>query len=181
MQAFSKEAVKMKKYQIQFSGLKPGTYSFDFGLDDLFFEHYGIEDVSGSRISVHIDLEKEDKLLVLRFDVAGTVVLICDRCGDPLTEQIKGQENLLVKLSDHYEEESDDVQIIKESDGKYDFSQFLYESVRLMLPFHPVHGEDGKGKSRCNPEVLKRLEELNESHNPDPRWEVLNKLKENIE
>ena len=169
----------MEKYQIQFSGLKPGTYSFDFGLDDSFFEHYKIEDVSDSRIGIHVDLEKEDKLLIFRIDIAGTLVLVCDRCGDPLTEEINGFQNLLVKLSDHYEEESEDVQMIKESEGKYDFSQFLYESVRLMLPFHPVHGDDSRGKSLCNPEVLKKLEELRESHNPDPRWEVLNKLKEN--
>jgi len=178
LQAFSSKAEKMEKYQIQFSGLKPGTHSFDFNLDHLFFEYYHFNDITDSNIGVHVEMEKEDRMLVFRFDIRGIVNLACDRCGDPLAMKIGGQQSLVVKLSDHNEEESEDVQIVKESEGKFDLSQFLYEFVSLMLPVHRVHEDDGKGRNLCNPDVLKKLEELKESHAPDPRWEVLNKLKE---
>ncbi|MCX6242292.1 MAG: DUF177 domain-containing protein [Bacteroidetes bacterium] len=178
MQAFSKEVEKMEKYQIQFSGLKPGTHSFVFNLDHSFFEYYQFDDITDSKLEVQIEMDKEDHMLVFRFEIDGTIGLLCDRCGDPLTETLKGQQKLVVKLSDHNEEESEDVQIIKESEGKFDLSQFLYEYVSLMLPVHRVHKDGAGGRSLCNQDVIKKLEELKESHSPDPRWEVLKKLKE---
>ena len=178
MQAFSIEVEKMEKYQIQFSGLKSGTFSFDFNPDGSFFEHYHYNDFTDSNILVHVEMEKDERMLVFRFDIHGTAELPCDRCGDLLTVTLKGEQRLVVKLSDHYEEESEDVQIIKDSDGLIDISQFIYEYVSLMLPVYRVHGEDQRGRSLCNPGVLEKLEELKKSHIPDPRWEVLRKLKE---
>jgi uncharacterized metal-binding protein YceD (DUF177 family) len=178
LQAFSRIGEKMEKYQIQFSGLKPGTHSFDFNLDQSFFEHYNFTDISGSDIEVHIEMEKEDRMIVFRFDIRGSVNSVCDRCGDPLVVRIDGQQGLVVKLSDHNEEESEDVQIVKESEGRFDLSRFIYEYVSLMLPVHRVHEDDVEGRSLCNPDILDKLEKLKESHAPDPRWEVLKKLKE---
>lgn len=168
----------MEKYQIQFSGLKPGLHNFEFTLDHSFFEHYSYSEISDCDIKVLTRMEKDERMLVFQFDIHGQAGMICDRCGDPLVVEISGSQNLVVKLSDHYEEETEDVQIIKESDGRFDISQFLYEYVCLMLPVHRVHGTDSKGKSLCNPEVIKMLEETNLTHEPDPRWEVLRKLKE---
>lgn len=168
----------MEKYQVQFTGLKPGTHSFEYRLDRSFFEQYEFNDITGGSVVVKVEMEKEDRMLVFRFDIEGEVGVVCDRCADPLELHLSGEQRLVVKLSDHSGEESEDVQFVKESDGKYDLSQVMYEYVCLMLPASRVHGEDSKGKSLCNPEVLRKLEELNESHTPDPRWEVLNKLKE---
>jgi len=168
----------MEKYQIQFSGLKPGLHNFEFTLDHTFFEHYSYSDITACEIKVFTVMEKEERMLVFNFDIRGNLDMECDRCGDPLNIEISGKQNLVVKLSDRYEEESEDVQIIKESDGRFDISQFLYEYVCLMLPAHRVHQNDSKGKSLCNPDVIKRLEDPNLTHEPDPRWEVLRKLKE---
>ncbi|MCX6280502.1 MAG: DUF177 domain-containing protein [Bacteroidetes bacterium] len=169
----------MEKFQIQFSGLKPGTYSFDFDLDNSFFEHYRVDDVTDSKVSVHADMEKEDRMLIFHFDIGGNITVACDRCGDPLIMKLKGEQNLIVKLGDHNEEESEEVLVIMESESRFDISQFLYENVCLMIPVYRVHGNNSQGISLCNPDILKKLEELKESHVPDPRWEVLNKLREN--
>lgn len=168
----------MKKYQVEFSGLKLGSHSFDFVLDDSFFEQYDYQEINQSKIRIHADMEKEERMLVFRFFLKGQVTVLCDRCGDPLTLDLQGHQNLVVKLSDHFAEESEDIQIIRESDGFADLGQFFYEYVRLMLPAHRVHPDDAEGLSSCNPGILKKLEQLKESHAPDPRWEVLNKLKE---
>jgi len=178
LRAFSEEVDKMEKYQIQFNGLKPGTHSFDFRPDQSFFEQYHYNDFTFCSIRVHVEMEKEDHMLVFLFDILGKVGLPCDRCSEPMTIELKGRQNLFVKLSDHNEEESEDILIIKESEGKFDVSQFIYEYVSLMIPLYHVHGNDSKGNSLCDPEVLKKLLELKESHNPDPRWEVLKKLRE---
>jgi len=179
LQAFSSQVDKMEKYQIQFSGLKPGLHNFEFTLDHSFFEYYSYSDITDCKIRILSEMEKEERMLIFRFDIAGNLGMVCDRCGDPLTVEISGKQNLVVKLGDHYEEESEVVQIIKESDARFDISQFFYEYICLMLPAHRVHGNDSKGKSLCNPEVIKRLEDPKLTHEPDPRWEVLRKLKEN--
>jgi uncharacterized protein len=169
---------KREKYEIQFSGIKPGPHHFVFELGLSFFEHFHNEEITSCEVTVKTEMEKEERMLVFKFDILGVLGLLCDRCGDPLAVKIGGCQNLVVKLGDHYEEESEDVQIIKESDGKFDVSQFLYEYVSLMLPAHRVHGNDAGGKSLCNPDVLRKLENQDQVHTPDPRWEVLRKLKE---
>jgi uncharacterized protein len=179
LQAFSWDLQKMEKYQIQFSGLKPGSHCFDFMLDSSFFAHFELLEISRAGVKIHVEMEKEEHMLVLDFSISGNMELMCDRCGDPLTVQMDGREKLLVRLSDHYEEESDDVLIVKESDGKFDISHILYEYVYLLLPAHRIHGEDENGNSLCNPEVLKKLSELKGHSEPDPRWEVLNRLRNN--
>jgi uncharacterized protein len=178
LQAFLRQVDKMEKYQIQFSGLKPGKHNFEFSLDHSFFEQYSYSDISDCEIKVMTEMEKDERMIVFTFDIRGKAGMVCDRCGDPLVVEISGRQNLLVKLSDHNEEESEDVQIVKESDGRFDISQFLYEYVCLMLPAHRVHGNDSKGKSFCNPDVIKILEDPDQAYKPDPRWEVLRKLKE---
>jgi uncharacterized metal-binding protein YceD (DUF177 family) len=169
----------MEKFQIQFSGLKPGLHLFDLNLDCQFFEFFGYSEFSKCDIRVNTEMEKEEHLMVFRFRISGDVELLCDRCGDPLTEHLDGHERLVVKLGDHNGEESEEVLLIKESDGKFDISQILYEYVSLMVPSHRIHGDDENGNSLCNPEMLKKLDELKEHHEPDPRWEVLNRLREN--
>jgi uncharacterized metal-binding protein YceD (DUF177 family) len=165
------------KYELEFNGLKPGLHTFEFILDVPFFESFDYRDLHSCHVSILADMEKEDRMLVFRFRISGTIGLDCDRCADPLDQPLKGEQNLVVKLGDHAGEESEDVLIIRESDGKIDLSQLFYEYVRLMIPAHPVHGEGEKGKSLCNPDVIRKLEELRESHAPDPRWDVLKKLK----
>jgi uncharacterized metal-binding protein YceD (DUF177 family) len=59
-------------------------------------------------------------------------------------------------------------------------SQYIYEYIHLLLPMRKVHGTDEDGNSLCNPDVISRITE--EEHEPgDPRWEVLRKLKDNID
>jgi len=53
----------------------------------------------------------------------------------------------------------------------------LYEYVHLLLPIRRVHPEDEKGKSACDPEIIRLLEASPRPSEPDPRWEILNTLK----
>ena len=46
-----------------------------------------------------------------------------------------------------------------------------------MLPIKKVHGTDEYGGSLCNPEVTRYIVEK-EEHSIDPRWEALQKLKD---
>jgi len=169
----------LEQYTIPFGGLKPGVHSFDFTIDDRFFEQFEYSEIKSGTLAVHVDMDREERLLILDFFIKGKVSLPCDRCLEPVSREIEGREKLLVKLGDHYEEESELVEIIPETDKILNISSYIYEYLHLLIPAKRIHPDDENGISQCNPEVLKKLKELDEQHVPDPRWEALNKLKNN--
>jgi len=174
---FSQKVDWREQFIIPFGGLKLGKHQFDLKVEDSFFDHFEYGEIKSGSVNIHLDLEKQERMLVLDFTINGTVFFPCDRCGDPLGIDITGKERLIVKLGNEYLEESEEVQIIPETDKSFDVSTFLYEVMHLLLPAKRVHTDNLKGESQCNPEVLKKLKELSEQHSPDPRWEILGKLK----
>jgi uncharacterized metal-binding protein YceD (DUF177 family) len=167
----------LDEYQIAFSGLNSGTHFFDFRIGNAFFEQVQDAEIIGGKVSAAVTMAKEERMMDLHLEISGTVSVSCDRCNEPVAIEVKGNERLIIKLGDHYYEESEDVQVIPDTAHKFDLSPFLYEYIHLLLPIRRVHPEDKKGKSKCDPEIIKKLEELSNSHIPDPRWEVLAELK----
>jgi uncharacterized protein len=170
----------LREFVIPFAGLKPGNHQFEFIIDDMFFEQFEYSEIKKGRISVHLDMEKEDKMLILNFHDEGTIEVTCDRCLEPFSLPIKGNERLLVKFGAGYFEENDEVQVIPEGDSQFDVSPFIYEFLNLQLPIRRVHPEDKNGNAMCNPDIIERLEKQDEHHEPDPRWEVLNRLRDKL-
>ena len=165
------------QYQIAFSGLSPGTHKFDFKIGNKFFEQVEDAEITGGNVSVMITMAKEERLMDLHLEIIGKVRVPCDRCNEMMDVEVNGSERLIIKLGDHYYEESEDVQVIPDTAHQFDLSPFIYEYIHLLLPIRRVHPDDEKGKSQCDPEILKKLKELNEHHIQDPRWEALNQLK----
>ena len=169
----------LKQFVIPFGGLKPGLHQLSFKIDDLFFEQYDYSEIKKGSVSVEIDLEKEEKMLILNFTLNGNVEVFCDRCSEPFLLPIRGKERLIVKFGHDFHEENEEVQIIPEGETQIDISSFIYEYVHLLVPFRRIHPSDENGNSLCDPEIIKRIEEREATSGPDPRWEVLKKLKPN--
>lgn len=169
----------LEQYIIPFSGLRLGVHPFEFKVDDRFFDQFEYSEIKSGSVDVHVVMDREDRMLVLDFHIRGKISLPCDRCLEPISLEVEGKEKLVVKLGDHYEEESEVVEIIPETDKILNISSYIYEYLHLLLPAKRVHPNDENGLSTCEPEVLKKLKELDEQHVPDPRWEALNKLKHN--
>jgi uncharacterized metal-binding protein YceD (DUF177 family) len=165
------------QYQIAFSGLNSGTHQFDFIIGNSFFEQVKDTEITGGSVSVVITMAKDERMMDLHLAIEGKVSVACDRCNEQMEMDVKGNERLIIKLGDRYYEESDDVQVIPDTAHQFDMSPFLYEYIHLLLPIRRVHPEDDQGNSRCDPEIIRKLKELSESHMPDPRWEALNQLK----
>ena len=91
---------------VQFSGLKPGRYVFDYALDNSFFKTFENEELKDGNVDVEVHLERKERMLLFTFSFHGTVKTTCDRCLGEMEIPVEGEETLCVKFSDT--ETSDD-------------------------------------------------------------------------
>jgi len=176
-----------RKFEIAFVGLKQGVHEFNYELNNEFFKEKGAEDAENIHATVKLLLEKNTGFMLLKFIVGGKAGVNCDRCGNPLTVDLWDEFNVVVKLTDdpdmmNGQEEDADVFYISRTESHIDVSDWLYEFVMLSIPNQHVCGNDEKGESLCNKEVLQKLNEMKaatEEHNANSIWKGLDKFKEN--
>lgn len=167
--------------EIQFSGLKPGSYDYHYTLDKVFFEAFENENLSDGTVEFDVKLEKKERLLLFNFTFSGTISTICDRCLGKLEIPVKGEQTLCVKFSDTETSDDEDVVILPEKAYKIDLAQWMYEYVVVAMPMQCVHADDEEGNPTCDPEMMKFI--TTEEQGPqtsdeiDPRWAALKELK----
>ena len=166
----------LRQFIIPFKGLKPGEHQFDFDIEDLFFESFEYSEIKKGQIHVHLNMVKEETMLVLEFDLKGKITVPCDRCFEPVDIPIEGDEELIIKFGEDFHEENEIIQVIPGGETQVDISNFLYEYIHLLAPARKIHPEDEDGNSSCDPEIIKRIDTISTSSEPDPRWEALKKL-----
>lgn len=167
----------MVEYRIPYLGLRIGKHEFDFVLDDTFFEHFGQGEIKKGRIGVQLVLDRQTSMLVLDFQLDGSVVLPCDRCGEEADIDVSGSEKLIVKMGERTGSTDEDILELGPNEHEIDLSQYLYEYAHLMLPVKRVH----KSLSDCNQEVVQHFGQEEEDETPpqDPRWDALKNLNTN--
>ena len=169
--------MNLQDYIIPFSGLKEGSYSYDFQAKDMFFEHYDNPDIKGGNIRIHLTLNKKNNFLELDFNISGILRLICDRCLDEFDAYIETDETLYVRFGDDYEELSDNVIVIPTGETRLDVAQFIYEFSVLSLPIKKVHPLDVNGNHTCNAEMLELLKQHSgEKIEINPIWDNLKNI-----
>ena len=155
-----------RDFAIAFVGLKPGTHSFEFEIDDLFFEAFGSQDFNNAKVKIQMELEKNTGFMLLKFEVGGTVEVVCDRCGNRLPMDLWDEFEMLVKMTDEPEamnetEENPDVFYISRTESHLNVKNWIYEFVILSIPMQKMCAEADMGGSYCNKEVLERLAKMN--------------------
>ena len=93
-----------RQYEIAFVGLKPGVHEFNYEIKDKFFVDYGDQDFSNCQAHVKLLLDKNSSFMMLKFEVGGTVDVVCDRCGNALTKDLWDEFNMVVKLVENPDE-----------------------------------------------------------------------------
>ena len=171
---------------IQFSGLKPGKYSYEYTLDNAFFEGYENDELRDGKVDFEVILERRERMLMFYFTFHGKVNTTCDRCLGEMEVPVEGEEQLCVKFSDTETSEDENVVYLPENAYQIDLAQWMYEYVAVSMPIQKVHPE-----GECNPEMLKYISdeedvesrdgvegeigELGEGES-DPRWDALKQL-----
>jgi uncharacterized protein len=171
----------LSKYIIPFSGLSEGIHEYQYHIDKDFFSEIEYSLIEDSSVDVAVSLNKTETMLLLDFEIEGTVNLQCDRCTDYFDLPVKGKNKLIVKFGETTVEENDVILILSDKEHEFNVSQYIYEYINLLVPMRHVHPDDAGGKSTCNREMLDMIEKISHKETDpeeiDPRWEALKNLK----
>ncbi|MDE5655651.1 MAG: DUF177 domain-containing protein, partial [Muribaculaceae bacterium] len=122
-------------------------------------------------------------------------VLLCDRCLDTMDFPIDADYHIMVKYGDDYNDDSDEILEIPQSDAYINVAYMLYDTVALAIPIKHVHpmgkcnrqmsallkkhraratGEDADLEN----ELIDEIDDIEESDSAatDPRWDALRNL-----
>jgi len=171
----------LKQFSIPFTGLKLGKHQFEFDIDKRFFDAFEYSLVKDGNLKVKLELDKQETMLLLNFQIEGTLQLNCDTCLAEFAQPITVKERQIVKFAEE-ELESDDLEImtLSKKESEIDVSSLIYEYITIAVPY--VNKCEQAGQS-CDQEMLSTLSKLassdteEEEKNDDPRWAALKKLK----
>ena len=164
----------MKEYKIAFRGLGEGKHSFEFVLEQAFFDCFEATRGTQGRIDAKVLIVKSSLLMEVKIKINGTVKAVCDRCLGEVILPIEGEMSLYVKQSEREEGNEDDYIVVSPDDDYLDMSAYLYETYMLNYPMRVVHPE-----GECDEdmqEVLKEYVKKEDEKPIDPRWDELRKL-----
>lgn len=165
---------KLREYKIAFRGLGEGKHSFEFVMDDAFFNCFETTKGTAGQVKATVELVKSSLLMEVKIGIDGTVKAVCDRCLGELSLPVKGEMNLYVKQSEREEGNDDDFIVLSPDDDYIDLSSYLYEVYMLNYPMRVVHPE-GECDSGMQ-EVLDNYIVEEDDKPSDPRWDELRKL-----
>jgi uncharacterized protein len=159
-------------YKIAFIGLKKGIHQFEYQIDKGFFEGLDYSLIKSGDLTVNVSLNKQDALMVLDFEIKGTIDLPCDRCLETVHESVEGANRIIVKYGEYSIEESEEIIVLGKDEGELNIEPYIYEFINLLVPMKVVH-EEGD----CDPQTLAALKKLETKNSGvDPRWDALKNL-----
>jgi uncharacterized metal-binding protein YceD (DUF177 family) len=188
-----------KEYNVELKSMKSDVEERVFTLNDTFFADLDAPEVQKGRLTVQLQVCRTSGLYVLRFHTHGTILIPCDRCLDDMELPIDTDDELKVKLGDHYDDENEIIEI-DENEGFLNVAWFIYEFIALNIPMTHVH-EPGECNEAMVEELKKHLcvsaldedeDEFDEEDGGkldeedeaapreiDPRWNALKKIIDN--
>lgn len=143
---------KFTAYKVQLAQLGDGHHGQDFVVDTEFFKNMERPDIHKADVKVHLDLEKRHDVYDCMFHCKGIVEVPCDRCLDPLEIEIDTDYHIIVKYGESYNDESDEILVIPESNTYLNVAYMLYDTIVLCIPLRHVHP-----LGKCNRAMLAAL------------------------
>lgn len=172
---------KIAAYTIPFVGLKLGKHSFEYDIDNEFFEHFEYDEFNSVNVKLDLILEKKPTMMELSFKASGNVNVNCDVTNEPYDQPIDSSLFLVVKFGEEFNDDNEELLILPHGDYEVKIQQYIYELIVLAVPAKRIHPgiEDGTLES----DVLEKLEELSLKEEDkknedeiDPRWDKLKNL-----
>ena len=174
-----------REFEIAFVGLKPGVHEYSYEIIDKFFEPFQQQDFRNCKADVKLHLDKKSSFMLLKFEIGGSLEVVCDRCNNFLPLQLWDEFNITVKMVEEPEvaneqEEDPDVYYISRGESHVDLANWIYEFINLSIPMHKSCSYEKMDGPHCNPsamDVLKKLEPEEKEQKENPIWKGLEKFK----
>ncbi|MFM1879470.1 MAG: hypothetical protein RLZZ241_2336 [Bacteroidota bacterium] len=172
--------MKVKEFNIPFSGLNLGKHQFEYQIDKSFFEAFDYEDFNAADVKVLVVLDKMSTVMEVEMQATGTVNVACDLTNEPYNQPLSGKLKLVVKFGDSFNDEDDEILILPHGEHQFNIAQYVYEMLVLSVPTKRIH--PGVLDGSLDSELLDKLQELQpktekeEQKNTDPRWDALRNL-----
>jgi len=170
----------LRNFSIPFTGLKLGKHQFEYVVTDAFFDEFEYSLVKKANLKCQVELEKQETMIILNFQINGTIDTNCDRCLAQYPQQVDIREQQIAKFSEEAIGEDDEIIILTKNDHEIDISGLIYEYINVSLPFITVCNNEGN-TPYCDKEMLDSLNKLSanneQSEQIDPRWDALKKIK----
>ena len=121
---------KKNEFLIPVSGLALGSHSYQFEINDDFFADKEYSEIQQGKVSVSLDINRQETLLTLRFGIKGTVRVTCDRCADEFDQPIEDEREFFIKLGIENAEEADDVAVVEPDAHDFDVNTLGFSVIR---------------------------------------------------
>ncbi len=170
---------KSSEYVVRFSELKEDTETFEFFLEDSFFQLYRNSEWKGGKINVLVHIKKRSDGITIDCHMDGGLSVSCDRCLEMFTLPVHSEQRLYVKYGSENQELDDNIVVVTREENQIDLGSYFYEYLVLSIPVKRVHPGGTNGKNGCNQEMIEKLERhlVNKKiESSDPRWDELKKL-----
>lgn len=151
---------KFTAYKVQLASLPDGHHEQDFICDTEFFKDMENPDVISSDVAVHLDLEKRNGAYDCTFTCKGKLQIPCDRCLDALDHEVDTVYHIIVKYGEDYDDASDELLIIPESDAYLNVAYMLADTILLTIPLRHVHPKGECNKAMAS--VLRAHSDMND-------------------
>ena len=168
-------------YSIPLAGLKETRYTYEFEIGNHFFGSFEESEIKRGELRAVVVLQKCSTHIELDIVINGKAEVICDRCLEPFYMPLSSANRLFIRQGQNWDEADPDMITMPLDEHEIDLSQFFYEYIHLALPIKRTHPDDPEGNSTCDPEMIRKLNDLlvHGEEKPDPRWDDLKKLTRN--
>ena len=180
MRANYRSLKSLKTYSIPFTGLKLGKHDFEYVIDSSFFEEFEYSLVKKADLQCNVELDKQETMLILNFDIKGNIGMTCDKCLADFPYPVNIHEQQIAKFSEEGIDEDEEIITLTKNDHEINIAGLIYEYVNVAAPFIAVCSDEGK-TPYCDKEMIDRLAALSpdseQEDKADPRWDALKKFK----
>jgi uncharacterized protein len=106
----------LRNYSIPFTGLKLGKHLFEYIITDAFFDEFEYSLVKKANLVCRVEMEKQETMLILDFNISGTIDANCDRCLAQYPQPVDIHEQQIAKFSEEAIDEDDEIIVLTKND-----------------------------------------------------------------
>lgn len=168
----------MSRFGINIIGLGLKAHTFEFHLDDKFFEEFGKELVTGGEFDAKVVLDKHETFIDADFVISGFARLVCDRSLEQFDHPLTIRKKVMFKYGEEAGELSDEIVIIPRDLPTLELGQLMYEFIAVEIPMKKLHPRfRDEDKNDDSPGKIVYQSNKEDDQDTDPRWDKLKKLK----